>query len=168
MHAHDRGGSAGPVAPDMGELAVLVRALMGADARRAVVVPLGGGLFDVVVSAAGEAGHAVADAIDVRHPQGCGPVIADPERPWLYWLVPPGTTGRWAEHPYAVCVGAPATIALPPLDRRGPGAGPYWLRPCRSGCLVGPVTLRQALEVHRPLPAPHQAVGHLLLGPWAS
>ncbi|MGW4201826.1 hypothetical protein [Streptomyces sp. NPDC004726] len=160
-------GPAGPVAADMGELADRVRALMGTQARRSTVVPLGGGLFDAVISAAGDAGHAVAATIDATHPQGCGPVIADPDRPWLYWLVPPGTTGRWAHHPYALCVGAPAAITLPPLDRRAPDprrGGAYWLRPCQSHYLVGPVVLRRALDRHRPSPAPHQAMETLLLG----
>ncbi|MGW4030673.1 hypothetical protein ACWEFL_15360 [Streptomyces sp. NPDC004838] len=156
----------GPVASDMGELTLRVRALLAADARRGAVMPLGGGLFDVVVSAAGAAGHAVADTIDATHPQGCGPVIADPDRPWLYFLVPPGTTRRWAHHPYGLCVGAPATITLPPLDRHGPGGGggPYWLRPCQHHYLVGPAMLRRALHQHRPLPAPQQALKTLLGG----
>ncbi|MFF0450212.1 hypothetical protein ACFYT4_28135 [Streptomyces sp. NPDC004609] len=158
-------GPVGPVARDMVDLAQRVRALMSTDAGQEAVVPLGGRLFDVAVSAAGEAGHAVAATIDLWHPQGCGPVIAEPERPWLYWLLPPGTTARWAHHPYAVCVGAPATIRVPPLDRQAPDAGrSYWLRPCQSRYLVGPAMLRRALHEHRPLPAPHRAMKMLLLG----
>ncbi|MGW6456297.1 hypothetical protein ACWF94_10285 [Streptomyces sp. NPDC055078] len=143
----------------MGDLTRLVRALRGVSESGGIVVPLGGGLFDVVITAAAS-GPEVAAAVDWMHPQGCGPVIATPGHPWLYWLVPPGTSGRWEPHPYAVCVGAPRTITLPPLGRRGPdgGGGSYWLRPWQRTVLVGPVMLRQALAIHRPVPSPHAAM----------
>ncbi|MGW6458359.1 hypothetical protein ACWF94_21010 [Streptomyces sp. NPDC055078] len=91
---------------------------------------------------------------------------ATPNHPWLYWLVPPGTSSWWEPHPYAVCVGAPHTIMLPPLGRRGPdGGGSYWLRPWQQTVLVRPVTLRQALlDIHRSGPSPHAAMTMPVLG----
>lgn len=144
------------------DLASRVRALRDVDANADALVPLGGRLFDVVISAAGQRGHAAVAAVDSAQTYGCGPVIADVRRPWLYWLVPPGTTARWEHHPYGVCVGAPAEIVVPPMVQRRPSGGAYWLRPCRGRLLVSPGLLRRALYTHQPRPTPHRSMREVL------
>ncbi|WP_344603899.1 hypothetical protein [Streptomyces glaucus] len=144
----------------MRDLAAAIRALLGVEARRNTRVRLGGNVFDVVITGAGlQARRAVAvmDQVQGR----CGPVIEDPESGWLYWLVPPGTSSRWAPHPHAVCLGAPHTLTLPPLNRNAP-PGPYWLRPSASDRLVPAGPLRDALDRFRPEPAPHAALEAVL------
>lgn len=153
-------------AEDMAELQERLLALVAVAEEQEAVLPLGGNLFDVVITAAGPAGHQAVAAMDALQRLGCGPVIADEQSPWLWWLVPPRTTSRWKHHPYGVSLGAPATITMPPLHRANPpdGGGTYWLRPCSRSHLVGPEMLRQALDQHRPLPAPHEAVAIFLMG----
>jgi hypothetical protein len=76
-----------PVRPaeDMEELTRLIRAFLSVVDEDDAEMPLGGGLFDVVMTAAGDAGHAMVTTLDAwQQPHGCGPVIADPDRPWLY------------------------------------------------------------------------------------
>lgn len=146
----------GPVAEDMAGLAARVRALLDLDTGRGTRVPLGGDLFDVVITGGGVEGHAVAVVMDEVQ-RGCGPVIDDPGGGWLYWLVPPGSAEAWELHDHAVCVGAPHTITLPDLSSRAT-PGPYWLRPCASDRLVPTKPLRRAVARCRPLPAPHSAL----------
>ncbi len=136
----------------MADLASLVRALLDINRGQNTRVPLGGGLFDAVITAAGPASRAFVDLMDGIQ-SGCGPVIEDPENGWLYWLVPPRSTGRWTGHSHAVCLGAPHTITLPALDRSA-APGPYWLRPQASDRLVPVGPLRQAPARFQPEPAP--------------
>ncbi|MFG2774992.1 hypothetical protein [Streptomyces sp. NPDC048350] len=149
-------GGPGTPAADMADLADLVRSLLDMEERRSTRVRLGGGLFDVVITGSGpQARDAVALMDEIQG--GCGPVIEAPETGWLYWLVPPGSAQRWEPHTYAVCVGAPHTITLPPRERtRAPG--PYWLRPSASDRLVPTIPLREALARLRPEPTPHAAL----------
>ncbi|MGV9456358.1 hypothetical protein [Streptomyces sp. NPDC003635] len=147
-------------ASDMADLAELIRTLMAVQARRDSRVPLGGNLFDVVITSSGlQARGAVAlmDAIQ----DGCGPVIEDPDNSWFYWLVPPGSSSHWEAHSHAVCLGAPHTITLPSLNRHVP-PGPYWFRPCASDRLVPLGPLRETLAQLRPEPAPHAALTNWL------
>lgn len=146
----------GPVAVDMADLAARVRALLDLDTGRGTRVPLGGDLFDVVITGGGVEGHAVAVLMDEVQ-RGCGPVIDDPGGGWLYWLVPPGSAEAWKPHDHAVCVGASHTITLPALSSRT-SPGPYWLRPCASDRLVPTKPLRRAVDRCRPVPAPHSAL----------
>lgn len=149
-------GAAREPAADMADLAEVIRTLLAVEARRDTRVRLGGNLFDVVITGSGpQARSAVALMDEVQG--GCGPVIEDPESGWLYWLVPPGSAGRWAPHSHAVCLGAPHTITLPPLNRTAP-PGPYWHRPSASDRLVPTGPLREALAQLRPEPTPHVAL----------
>ncbi|MFJ5877388.1 hypothetical protein ACIQD1_22050 [Streptomyces sp. NPDC093088] len=148
---------AGPVrrpAADMGDLAALVRSFVGIVHGRPTRERLGGGLFDVVITAAGGRARAAVAAMDEAQ-GGCGGVIEDPEAGWMYWLVPPGSASKWQPHPYAVCLSAPYRITLPPLNRTAP-PGPYWYRPSARDRLVPAGPLRAALAQHRPEPAPHE------------
>ncbi|MER5756905.1 hypothetical protein [Streptomyces sp. NPDC002088] len=143
--------SAGPA-----DLAEVIRALLAVEALRDSRVRLGGNLFDVVITSSGlQARSAVAVMDSIQG--GCGPVIEDPENGWLYWLVPPGSSSRWAPHTHAVCLGAPHTIILPSLHRTAP-PGPYWLRPSASDRLVPTGPLWEALAQLRPEPTPHAAL----------
>ncbi|SNT44464.1 hypothetical protein [Actinacidiphila glaucinigra] len=144
------------VRDDMGDLADRIRAYRAIAVQREVRMPLGGSLFDTVITGMGDAAAMVA-TMDEIQVGACGPVIADPDAGWLYWLVPPGTTARWDPHPYGLCLGAPHILRLPPLARDVP-PGPYWLRPCVSDRLLPPVPLRGLLECFRPLPAPHESI----------
>ncbi|MET9879792.1 hypothetical protein ABZZ36_35045 [Actinacidiphila glaucinigra] len=150
-----------PPRDDMQDLAARIRAYLDMGDQRAVRMPLGGGLFDVVISGSGTHSAAMVAAMDEVQLGACGPVIADPDRGWLYWLVPPGTTARWEPHTYGVCVGAPHILTLPPLARDVP-PGPYWLRPCVSDRLVPPNPLRDLLERFRPMPTPHESIAAAL------
>lgn len=152
------------VAPDMGDLAAAVRSLMALQEQRVLQLPLGGRYFDIVVTASGPEGHAAVRLMDEiqrtagdDRPDACGPVIEDPERSWLIWLVPPGTNSGWAPHRYAACLGRPYRVALPPMYVTEP-PGPYWLRPCRGDRLVPPTALRDLLDQFRPTPAPHETL----------
>ncbi|MFE6894818.1 hypothetical protein [Streptomyces sp. NPDC057694] len=154
----DSAGPAREPAADMAELADVIRNLLAVEAGRDTVVHLGGNLFDVVITGGGVQARAVAALMDaVQLEGGCGPVIEDSDRGWLYWLVPPGSAARWEPHPYAVCLGAPHTITLPSLNRRVP-PGPYWMRPSASDRLVPMGPLREALAQLRPEPTPHAAL----------
>ncbi|MER5767324.1 hypothetical protein [Streptomyces sp. NPDC001985] len=97
-------------------------------------------------------------------PHTYGPVIGDTAEPWLYWLVPPGTRARWEPHPYALCLGAPGRLAVPPQSHRLPPRWPgrYWLRPFTPDVRVGPLNLRHVLHHHRPVPSPRTAMPALL------
>lgn len=150
------------VATDMAELACAVRAVQDLD----TYVPLGmARTFDVVITAAVDAGHLVVDMLDQEQPDGCGPVLAD-GGPWLWWLVPPGTAETWQEE-HSICVTAPFRVRVPPRHRRQPAvpsAEPhrYWLRPPSGTHLVGPQMLRRALSLHRPRPSPLTAADSLV------
>ncbi|MGW6805724.1 hypothetical protein, partial [Streptomyces sp. NPDC055039] len=149
-------GAAREPAADMADLAELIRTLMAVEAHRDTRIRLGRNLFDVVISSAGfQARGAVALMDEIQG--GCGPVIEDPESDWLYWLVPPGSSGRWQPHTHAVCLGAPHTITLPSLNRTAP-PGAYWFRPPASDRLVPLQPLREALTQLRPEPTPHAAL----------
>ncbi|MFE6639594.1 hypothetical protein ACFVFT_38230 [Streptomyces tendae] len=155
--------SAGAVrepAADMADLAEVIRTLLAVDARRDTRVRLGGNLFDVVITSSGPEAYAAVALMDEIQ-GGCGPVIEDPERGWLYWLVPPGSADRWPPHSHAVCLGGPHTITLPSLNRTVP-PGPYWYRPSASDRLVPTGPLHEALAHLRPEPSPHAALEALL------
>ncbi|MGQ4344101.1 hypothetical protein [Streptomyces sp. SAS_275] len=158
----------GDVATDMRDLATRVRSLLSLQQGQDLRLPLGGRLFDIVVTAScPEAYAAVALMDEVQHVPGeradaCGPVIEDPERRWLIWLVPPGTSDTWAPHRYGTCLGRPHELALPSPAQAEP-PGPYWLRPCRGDRLVPPASLRDFLDRFQPGPAPHEEVlGNIL------
>ncbi|MFI0961357.1 hypothetical protein ACH4S8_08115 [Streptomyces sp. NPDC021080] len=151
------------VATDMGSLATRVRNLMNLQQGRPFRLPLGGRFFDIVVTAAGPDAYAVVDLMDIaQHAPGhrldaCGPVIEDPQRGWLIWLVPPGTHAVWEPNRYGTCLGAPYELALPPLLQTEP-PGPYWLRPCRGDRLVPHWPLADFLGRFKPGPIPHEEV----------
>jgi hypothetical protein len=142
--------------PEMADLAELIRALLAVEMGHATRVRLGGNLFDAVITGSGPQARRVMAVMDAVQ-GGCGPVIEDPERGWLYWLVPPGSANRWAPHAHAVCLGHPHTITLPPLDRTAP-PGPYWLRPSASDRLVPTSPLRETIAQFPPEPPPHAAL----------
>ncbi|MFE1443600.1 hypothetical protein [Streptomyces sp. NPDC058739] len=151
------------VAPDMGDLAARVRSLMALQQQQVLQLPLGGKFFDIVVTAAGPQAYAALAVMDgIQHagddqPDACGPVIEDPHRSWLIWLVPPATSEQWALHRHALCLGSPHRVALPTITATEP-PGPYWLRPCRGDRLVPPAALRQLLDQFRPGHAPHESL----------
>ncbi|MET9735848.1 hypothetical protein ABZZ79_36060 [Streptomyces sp. NPDC006458] len=150
-------------APDMSDLAARVRSLMALQQQHVLQLPLGGRFFDIVVTAGGTQAYAALTVMDaIQHtgddqPDACGPVIEDPHRSWLIWLVPPGTSEHWAPHRHALCLGHPHHIALPPMTTTEP-PGPYWLRPCRGDRLVPPTALRQLLDQFQPGPPPHETL----------
>lgn len=146
---------------DMQDLTRRIRAFLDVTDQREARMPLGGKLFDVVISGGGNTTTAMVTAMDEIQLGTCGPVIADPDHGWLYWLVPPRTTAHWEPHPYGVCIGAPHILALPALDHVEP-PGPFWLRPCQSDRLVPSARLRRLLRRFRPTPAPHEAMAALL------
>ncbi|MEU5181125.1 hypothetical protein AB0G49_13845 [Streptomyces longwoodensis] len=151
------------VAPDMADLASRLRALMALQQQQVLQLPLGGHFFDIVITTSGPQAYAAMNVMDTIQHSGneradaCGPVIEDPQRSWLIWLVPPGTSERWAPHRYATCLGRPYSIALPAITATEP-PGPYWRRPCRGDRLVPPTALRELLDQFQPGPAPHEAV----------
>ncbi|MEU7305363.1 hypothetical protein [Streptomyces sp. NPDC007206] len=156
------------VAPDMADLATRVRQLMNVRRDQVLQLPLGGNFFDIVVTASGPEAYAAVAVMDGiqrvgdERPDACGPVIEDPQRSWLIWLVPPGTSAQWAPHRHAMCLGRPHHLALPAVTSTEP-PGPYWLRPFRGDRLVPPAALRQLLEQFQPGPTLHEAVlGSLL------
>ncbi|MFE9770658.1 hypothetical protein ACFYOV_03030 [Streptomyces sp. NPDC005931] len=150
-------------AADMGTLADRIRRLMALSTGQQLTIPLGGQYFDIVVTANGPAAYGVMRLMDEIQrspgdaPDACGPVIEDPQRGWLIWLVPPGTGDQWAPHRFAMCLGRPHQLALPPLDQREP-PGPYWLRRCRSDRLVPSGPLRDHLNQFQPGPVPHETL----------
>ncbi|MFF0386899.1 hypothetical protein [Streptomyces sp. NPDC004286] len=154
------------VTRDMGSLADRIRQIAHLTAGEAMHLPLGGNFFDAVVTASSAETTSAISALDDIQRLGtdswnaCGPVIEDPERALLYWLVPPGTSERWQPHDYATCFGRPHRITLPPLARTKP-PGIHWRRPCRADRLVPVAPLRDQLDRLQPPPVPHDA----LLGP---
>jgi hypothetical protein len=145
---------------DWSELAALVRRLQQA-AHLPVVRPLGRH-YDVVITAAGDTGTRLLSIMD-QHPGGCGPVIAEDGRPWMYWVVPPGTREHW-DNGYGVCLSAPWRIPIPPTFHEE-AQGPYWLRRYRTNRRVGPGYLADALNEVRPELNPHEALAALLSVP---
>ncbi|MFF7975782.1 hypothetical protein [Streptomyces sp. NPDC007905] len=151
------------MASDMGDLAARVRSLMALQQQRVLQLPLGGRFFDIVVTAGGPQAYAAMRVLDgIQHMgdeqlDACGPVIEDPHRSWLIWLVPPGTSEQWGAHRHALCLGRAHHIALPAMTTTEP-PGPYWLRPCRRDRLVPPAALGQLLDQFRPGPAPHETL----------
>ncbi|WP_328403951.1 hypothetical protein OHS70_34115 [Streptomyces sp. NBC_00390] len=130
----------------MQDLTHRIRALLSIDTQDEYVsVPLGGGLFDVIVTAGGPAGHAAVAHMDQVRLGICGPVIEDPEQSYLLWLVPPSTSTAWPLDPCSVAFGAPWALQLPRLNLRNP-PGPHWLRECRSDRLVPPQQLRRLID----------------------
>ncbi|MFE0654585.1 hypothetical protein ACFVZH_39345 [Streptomyces sp. NPDC059534] len=154
----DAAGAPGEPVADMADLAERLRSLLGVAANQVTRVGLGGNLFDVVVTSSGAQARAAVAVMDEIQ-NGCGPVIEDTRDGLFYWLVPPGTAGRWQPHMYAVCLGAPHKITLPPLTSARPPCepGPYWFRPSASDRLVPATPLREALARLRPEPTPHAA-----------
>lgn len=73
-------------------------------------------------------------------PDACGPVIEDPERGWLIWLVLPGTSAQWAPDRYGACLGRPARSPCHPCRKRTARrvlAAPHSRRPPDTACRVG-------------------------------
>ncbi|MEU1863668.1 hypothetical protein [Streptomyces gardneri] len=159
----DASGGPGERAPDMEHLAEVFRSLLGGAANRDTSVRLGGSCFDVVVTSSGVQASAAVTFMD-KVQGGCGPVVEDTRDGLFYWLVPPGTTGRWEPHTHAVCLGAPFAIMLPSLKTTTlPSTpGPYWLRPSASDRLVPAASLWQVLDRLRPEPTPHAAFADCL------
>ncbi|MFF4551335.1 hypothetical protein [Streptomyces sp. NPDC001435] len=154
----------GESAADMATLADRVRRLMNYQRGGDLVLPLGGHLFDIVVTASGAEAYGVVAMLDEiqqtgqsDRPDACGPVIEDPERGWLIWLVPPGTSEQWAPHRYGACLGRPHQLALPPLPQTEP-PGVFWRRHMRGDRLVPALPLRDLLDRFRPGPAPHETL----------
>ncbi|MET8346764.1 hypothetical protein [Streptomyces microflavus] len=148
-------------AADMRDLAARVRALLSVRENRSSRIPLGGQMFDVVVTAGGRPGRAAVVQMDDIQFGTCGPVIEDRDSGLLYWLVPPGSTAGWDYHGFGLCIGAPYTLTLPALSHTEP-PGPYWLRPCISDRLVPPQQLRPLLYKVGPLPdSPSAVQAHL-------
>ncbi|MFC8715269.1 MULTISPECIES: hypothetical protein [unclassified Streptomyces] len=146
-----------------GDLTGRIRDLMALHWQHGLQLPLGGAYCDIVVTASGPEAYAVVTLMDqIQHTgneraDACGPVIEDPERSWLVWLVPPGTAETWAPHRYAMCLGRPYTVSLPALTVTEPPS-PFWLRPCRGDRLVPPGPLWDLLARFRPGPTPHEAL----------
>lgn len=126
-------------APDMADLAQVVRTFIAVDQQQAATVTVGG-VCDVVTTASGPLGAALLARLDAG-PQGCGPVIAHADS--LCWLVPPGTAGRGWSHPAARCTNA-GFLTLPPTTHHAPPF-PYWAR-IGADHWVGPGFLRDALD----------------------
>ncbi|MGV9565094.1 hypothetical protein [Streptomyces sp. NPDC003480] len=147
----------------MRTLADRIRSMMALQRGVEAVLPLGGHLFDAVITASGPAASAVIAMMDEIQraagdtPDACGPVIEDPQRGWLIWLVPSGTSERWTPHRYAMCLGRPHMLALPPLAQMDP-PGVFWRRRLRGDRLAPPEPLRDLLERFQPGPAPHESV----------
>lgn len=114
---------------------------------------------NVVITVAGAVGDQLLKLMD-GHPGGCGPVIGERRRPWLYWVVPAGTAERW-DNSFAACLGAPWKIPWPPMHHENP-PGPHWVRPFRVNQCVGPGLLSDALNEVRPGLTPYKALGTLL------
>lgn len=142
---------------DWSDLAAMIRRLQQV-AHLPTVVPLGKH-FDVVVTEGGDSGNELLCLMDA-HPGGCGPVIAEDDRPWMYWVVPPGTRGWW-DNPFGMCLSAPWRIPFPPMSHERP-EGPYWLRPYRTDRRVGGRHLSHALDQVRPARDPHEAMAAVL------
>ncbi|WP_189711843.1 hypothetical protein [Streptomyces phaeofaciens] len=151
----------------MSDLAGRIRNLMALQQGQATRIPLGGALFDIVVTANGiDAYTAVTRMDEVQRERGgpisaCGPVIEDRDQECLFWLVPPGTSQTWGPHLYGVCLGSPHQITLPAMACTEPPE-PYWLRPLRGDRLVPPGPLGDLLAQHRPGPVPHESLPDLL------
>ncbi|MGW7386622.1 hypothetical protein [Streptomyces sp. NPDC054794] len=129
-----------------------------------LVLPLGGHLFDIVITASSPEAYGVVAMLDeiqrteqTDSPDACGPVIEDPERGWLIWLVPPGTSTRWNPHRYGACLGRPHQLALPPSVQTEP-PGVFWRRRIRGDRLVPAMPLRDLLDRFRPGPVPHETL----------
>ncbi|MFD9483638.1 hypothetical protein ACFWBX_06460 [Streptomyces sp. NPDC059991] len=125
-------------------------------AQSELVPPQGGALiigtaFQVVLTKAGEFSRAVLERVEQLQPAGAGPVLADPEQPFWFWLIPAGV--RWS-HPNGFCYRR-GGIELPSLGRTQP-PGAYWVRAPRAHWM-GALTLATALDdiarPSRPLPA---------------
>jgi hypothetical protein len=147
----------------MRSLAERIRSVAAFQRGEEAVFPLGGHLFDAVITASGHAAYGVVAALDkVQRARGdgldsCGPVIEDPSLGWLIWLVPPGASEVWQPHPFAVCLGRPRKLTLPPLAERRPREA-FWLRRLRGDRLVPPAPLRDLLDRYQPGPVPHMQV----------
>ncbi|MDR6980819.1 hypothetical protein J2X68_007561 [Streptomyces sp. 3330] len=157
----------GSVQSNMGDLAGRIRNLMALQQGQATRIPLGGALFDIVVTANGiDAYTAVTRMDEVQREQGgpviaCSPVIEARDQGCLFWLVPPGTSQTGEPHLYGVCLGRPHQMPLPAMACTQPPE-PYWLRPLRGDRLVPPGPLRDLLARHRPGLVPHEALPDLL------
>lgn len=104
--------------------------------------------WDVVATTHWPIGAEALNRMGRAQPGGCGPVIADPERNLLYWLVPPRTIRTWTNES-GLCFSSPCLMTIPPLSKlRAPGA--YWARPLQEGRLVDAVRLDALLTALRP------------------
>lgn len=85
------------------------------------------------------------EALEHLPVHGAVAVDPTPAGPYLYFLVPPRSTGGW-DVPQSTALSETAHVALPPPDRVAP-PGPYWLTPPghRPG-LTRTDALRVALE----------------------
>lgn len=153
-HMVARCGPAREPASDLSDLATVLRRFVGVVHDRPTRERLGGDVFDVVITSSGAMARGVVAAMDEIQ-AGCGGVIEDPEAGWFYWLVPPNSARTWEPHPYAVCLGKPYRLTMPPLSRTAP-PGPYWYRPAASDRLVPAGPLWTLLAQFRPEPAPHE------------
>ncbi|MFD9562195.1 hypothetical protein [Streptomyces sp. NPDC059994] len=116
-----------------------------------------GETFQVVLTQAGPFSHAILERVEELQPAGAGPVFADPQHAFWFWLIPSGIP--WAHrHAFHYSKGG---IELPPLDRTEP-PGAYWVRVPRTHW-VGPRTLATALNDIAPPPP-----GSALLSPRAA
>ncbi|MFD4376810.1 hypothetical protein [Streptomyces sp. NPDC058486] len=70
-------------ADDLADLSRVLRAFLGVHRGESARVPLGGGLFDVVITSAGVRARSAVDRMDWIQ-TGCGPVVEDPDAGWLY------------------------------------------------------------------------------------
>lgn len=133
-----RSAASAEPAADMADLAARVRALIGLDAAQQVQLPLGGSLFDAVITADCDMVRSGVLTMLDSLPGGCGPVLHQPgsagEVGWLYWLVPPGTSGEWVQRPQGVCVGEGYTLTVPSPNY--PTRDRYWLRRFEDGRYV--------------------------------
>lgn len=122
-------------------------------------VKLGGETCDVVITSASvDALAAVKRMGRIQGATGVPVIVVDGA--WLAWLVPPGTTGWWPPHPFALCLGGGAVFDIPARDRRA-GPGPYWLRVPRTH-FVHPQHLWRVLMRFQPAPSPQHALPFLL------
>lgn len=115
--------------------------------------------YDVVITAAGTDAVQLLKLMD-EHPGGCGPVICERGRPWLYWVVPPSTAQKW-DNRFAAGLGALWKIAWPPMHHESP-PGRHWVRSFKVNQCVGLGLLADTLKAVRPEFTPHASLRALL------
>lgn len=103
-----------------------------------------------------------AEYLDRTQPGGCGPLLADPDRALLLWLVPPGTLHTFTS-PHGIAAGRPFHLAVPPPEKTT-APGRFWLRPHRHGHLSDPWILATALDRFTHTPVDQTVLTALLPG----